>query len=101
MLAPVNYCFLHQELCFFVCLQPVKKLHSARLRKQEKEESYWRKCLPLLVDEPGLNDIESSLGLNKTHCHCNSFSAIGTRTSRLHMCVCMCLSTQPQFPTCQ
>ena len=27
MLAPANYCFLHQELCFFVCLQLVKKLH--------------------------------------------------------------------------
>ena len=32
MLAPANYCFLHQELCFFVCLQPVKKLHSATLK---------------------------------------------------------------------
>ena len=32
MLAPVNYCFLYQELFFlFVCLQPVKKLHSAPL----------------------------------------------------------------------
>ena len=24
MLAPANYYFLHQELCSFVCLQPVK-----------------------------------------------------------------------------
>ena len=31
MLAPANYCFLHQELCFFVCLQPVKMLHGAAL----------------------------------------------------------------------
>ena len=28
MLAPTN-CFLDQELCLFVCLQPVKKLHRA------------------------------------------------------------------------
>ena len=33
MLAPANYCFLHQELFLFsVCLQPVKKLHSAPLK---------------------------------------------------------------------
>ena len=32
MLAPANYYFLYQELCFFVCLQPVKMLHSAPLR---------------------------------------------------------------------
>ena len=31
MLAPVNYCFLYEELCFFVCLQPIKMLHSAPL----------------------------------------------------------------------
>ena len=28
MLPPANYYFLHQELCCFVCLKPVKKLHS-------------------------------------------------------------------------
>ena len=28
MLASVNYYFLHQELCLFVCLQACKKLHS-------------------------------------------------------------------------
>ena len=32
MLAPANYYFLHQELCFFVGLQPVKMLHSAPLQ---------------------------------------------------------------------
>ena len=32
MLAPANYCFLYQELCLFVCLQPVKMLHSAPLK---------------------------------------------------------------------
>ena len=26
MLAPANYYFLHQELCFFVCLQVRKKV---------------------------------------------------------------------------
>ena len=39
MLAPANYCFLHQELCFFVCLQPVKKLHSAPLRYEIEDTS--------------------------------------------------------------
>ena len=33
MLAPANYYFLHQELCFFVCLQPVKMLHNAPLNQ--------------------------------------------------------------------
>ena len=31
MLAPANYYFLHQELCFFICLLPIKKLHCAPL----------------------------------------------------------------------
>ena len=31
MLAPANYYFLHQELCLFVCLQPIKILHRAPL----------------------------------------------------------------------
>ena len=31
MLPPANYYFLHQELCCFVCLKPVKKLHSVPL----------------------------------------------------------------------
>ena len=31
MLAPANYCFLHQELCLFVCLEARKKLHSSPL----------------------------------------------------------------------
>ena len=33
MLSPANYYFLHQETRFFVCLQPVKKLHSVLLNK--------------------------------------------------------------------
>ena len=35
MLAPANYYFLHQELRFFVCLQPVKVLHSAPLKLEK------------------------------------------------------------------
>ena len=37
MLIPANYCFLHQELCFFVCLQPAKMLYSAPLKCDVKQ----------------------------------------------------------------
>ena len=43
MLAPANYRFLYQELCFVVCLQPVKKLHSAPLNKNS--EYFFHRCL--------------------------------------------------------
>ena len=29
MLAPADFCVLYEELCLFVCVPPVKKLHSA------------------------------------------------------------------------
>ena len=36
MLAPANYCFLHQEL-FFVCLQLIKMLHCAPFNYYHQE----------------------------------------------------------------
>ena len=40
MLASANYCFLFQDLCFFVCLQPVKMLHSETLFNQYAHINY-------------------------------------------------------------
>ena len=34
MLAAANYCFLHQELCLFVCLQARKKDEFVLLRRE-------------------------------------------------------------------
>ena len=45
MLAPANYCFLHQELCLFVCLQPVKMLHSAPLIERNATTILYLKIL--------------------------------------------------------
>ena len=42
MLAPANYYILHQELRFFVCLQPVKMLHSAPLKNLMLLSDFWK-----------------------------------------------------------
>ena len=50
MLAPENYYFLHQELSFFVRLQPIKKLHSAPLKHLKHTDIIRLKMIKVMME---------------------------------------------------